>query len=259
EEQNQDKPMRMSNLNDFISKIKLHVASGIINPDKWTRWGIGWGIRSDDDTYPLYRHLNQARRRMFDLEKISSLCEILGLSNYPKSEINEDWGKILFGRDHSNLAYIGAINDESYSDIARQAEARIRGLLADRLTKLANIVNYSRAGIPVLIFNTLNWKRTEPVELQLLLPTSTYKAIDASGSEVPLQIISSKDIGPGKTIYRFLLMAINVPPMGYNVFYIVPGVSYGSTDLSSGAGTIENKYYRIVVNNSGFQSIYDKE
>ena len=255
----QDKQMRMSNLSDFISKIKSHVASAKINFEKWTRWGIGWGIVGDDDTYPLFRHLNDTRRRMLDLEKLASLCEILGLSNYSKSEIQEDWGKILFGRDHSKLAYIHSINDVSYSDIARQAESRIRNLLAEKLTKLANAVNYSRLGTPVLVFNTLNWNRTEPVELQLSLPTKIYKAIDASGSEVPLQIISRKTVGEKKTLYRFLMMATNIPPMGYRVFYITPGSFSKQTDISSGNGRIENRYYRIVVDSTGFRSIYDKE
>jgi len=261
-EPGQGSRMRMSNLTDFISRVKSHIASSRTVPEKWTRWGIGWGIRQDDDTLPLFRHLNGARRRMLDLEKVSSLCEILGLSAYPTSEIAEDWGKLLFGRDHSNLGYITVIsnaNRESFSDIARAAEARVHRLLADRLRTLANAVEYTRSGTPVLIFNSLNWPRTEPVELGLTLPTGTYKAVDPSGSEVTLQELSSTDAGRGKTTYRFLVMASGVPSMGYRVYYIVPGASSGRTDLTSTDGRIGNQYYRVVVTAAGFQSIYDKE
>jgi len=261
-EPGQDKPMKMSNLTDFLSEVRSHVSSGKIRPEKCARWGIGWGIRQDDDTFPPFMHLNDARRRMLDLEKVASLCEILGLSSYPTSEIQEDWGKILFGRDHSNLGYIRVIdstNRRSLSDVARVAEDRIRRLLHDRLTKLANAVDYARPGTPVLVFNTLNWSRTEPVELQLTLRSRTYKAVDPTGSEVPLQAISSTDLPDGNTLHRFLLMATDVPSLGYKVFYVVPGKSSVHTDVSAVAGRIENRFYRVVVDSAGFRSICDKE
>jgi hypothetical protein len=258
-EAGQDKPMRFSNLTDFAERIKGDAESGKINLEQWSRWGMCWGIRGDDDNFPPFRRLNQSRRRMLDLEKLASLCEICGLSGYPSTQIQEDWDKILFPRDHSNLTYVTKARDgTSFSDVARAAEARIDSVLNDRLRQLANTIHYRRPGTPVLIFNTLNWNRTEPVELRLVLPPGRYKAIAPQGAEVPLQVLSSADRGGGKRTYHLLLMASEVPSLGYKVFYLVPGDPSQETDLSSGPGLIENQYYRIQVDAQGFRSMYDK-
>jgi hypothetical protein len=230
-------------------KIKLPETTGTVEPWPWAgQSGSAW-------TASYQRTV--AERMLPTVEKLSSICEILGVSAYPTAEINRAWDHILWTSDHNWGWDKGKkkSNKAGY-DIARQ-------LLERKAKEFASAVKWEPKGIPIVVFNPLNWARSEVLEISVKLDEKTNWAIvEHSGKPVFFQELSSQNNGDGTKTVRLLFSATDVPSIGYKTFYVVakdkiPPTT--STDLAAGDGYIENKHYRISADKTrGLVSIYDK-
>ena len=211
-------------------------------------------------------NLRHSSEWLLNAEKYSSLAW-LGGANYPDRQLTEAWKLVSFNGFHDLAAGsgIGVI----YKDAQKQFD--VVHWTANDATHhaLADIDSHidttgkadAKAGVPIVLWNTLSWKRTDVVEVHVQMPQPTPNGIsvlDSTGSAVPMQVLSHD---ANTNSYRLLLEPKDVPSVGYTVLHAVAGKRKVASDLKTTGTTMENNLLRVVVDpkNGCIDSLYDKQ
>ena len=181
-------------------------------------------------------------------------------ASYPSSRFNEAWEAKIFP-DHGWGGKNGQITDDLFRRKYEFARSEASQILEHSTRSLASHVKTStKKGVPVVVYNSLNWERTDIVNFQLGFNEGDAMAItmiDAGGNEIPLQYHVEKQYRDGSIqLANVCFVAGKVPSIGYKTFYIK-----NSQDKAN-AGSLpfmENSFYKIELGKGGLQSIYDKE
>ncbi len=112
----------------------------------------------------------------------------------------------------------------------------------------------------VTVFNTMNYERSGTARFfaygHILPPGKEITMVDARGNDVPIQTDGS---GPGGNYWKFF--AADVPAFGYRTYRVIvhdgPPAEIAERLFD---GTIENKYYKIVIDTvkGGITSVLDR-
>ena len=129
------------------------------------------------------RRIRRAEENVLNAEKFASLALLFGRP-YPHDGMELTWKNLLFDQFHDIMPGSGiAVN---YLDAKRNLENVDRAandVTMGSLREIAAHVNTQGEGVPVLIFNSLSWPRTEvvDVEAQLPAPTRQIEVVDSKG------------------------------------------------------------------------------
>ena len=203
--------------------------------------------------------IRNMERLLTTAEKLSVIASVLGAPSNRES-LDRAWEPLLFNQTHDLTS--GVMVDKVYEDSMRRyaharllAEDSIRG----SLDFIAARVDTSGKGVPITVFNTLGWARTDAAEVDVPFSDPGVHQIalfDAEGNAAPAQflnILRNEDGGIRQA--RIAFIARNVPALGYTVYHAVPNVggppephaeSHNTTRDDSAA--IENEFYRATFN-----------
>ncbi|WP_348268059.1 glycoside hydrolase family 38 C-terminal domain-containing protein [Edaphobacter paludis] len=185
---------------------------------------------------------------LLDAEKYSSLAWLGGLS-YPGDSFTQAWKKKAFNEFHdvaSGTAIAAAYKDaqHDYDEVHRIANEAT----GNALRELQSHINTAaQPGVPIIVWNSLSWDRSDTVTAAVQMPQATPNGItvlDASGQPVPMQMLSH-DM-PTNT-YHLLLKPKSVPAIGYTVLHAVPGRRDVVSDLTMHGTTLENSFLRVTL------------
>lgn len=208
----------------------------------------------------MKRYNRQNEQRADAAERISVIADWLqGGGTYPQEKLNQAWERFLWHQFHDDLtgtsipkAYTFSWNDELLAlNEFGSAETHGAGILAQALDTTA-------FGVPVLVYNPLSVAREDIVEATVQFTAGAPAAVrvyDPSGNEVPSQIGT-----PGGNVVPVTFLA-NVPAVGMAVYDVRPAATPSSlnTGLSISTSQLENVRYRVQFNGNGdVSSIYDK-
>ena len=229
-----------------------------------------------DEDYSDAKYAGKAHNlgnRLPEVEKLATISQTRGAGRYPWEEIYMAYNRLLMFAEHTLGAYAeGPIYvPKSLKDSAAanatyyECEQQMHRALVDEaemyMNKAANStfnnlnkLITSKAENSLIVFNSLNCKRTDIVTFLPPVSLSDFKIIDnKTQNEVPYQRLRNDSI---------IFIAENIPSVGYKTFSLISG----HTDVSSTTTLcpnhyIENEYYKITVDpNTGIiKSIYDKE
>lgn len=224
--------------------------------------------------------LKQWVRRLEDVltnaEKLTALAGVLNLAAAP-ADLVKGWEPVLFNQAHDLMS--GTMVDKVYDETIRayqssqeigeeQVEAEINAIAARMDTRLS--------GIPVVVFNTLGWTRTDVVEVEVgsIGPhVHSLRLRDSSGAGLPLQFLETLRYDDGSIKdAKVAFLARAVPAFGYALYEIIPSESEsmeskppeGSAAPASShhqdVGSIENEYYRVTFDlwTGEMKELYDK-
>jgi hypothetical protein len=145
-------------------------------------------------TGPTHHELASLRREAARLlpaaETFSTVACLLkdSFQNYPRHELNEAWMNEIY-TDHGIGGKNGHITDEVFRSKVENARDTGRRLLDKAQQGIAAAVQTNtNKGTPIVVFNSLSWKRSDIVEVDL--PEGVAGAVhvvDAGGNEVPSQ------------------------------------------------------------------------
>jgi len=197
------------------------------------------------------RNMRESEEQLLNTEKYSSLAWLYG-AEYPGQELTEAWKKVLFNQFHdlaagSGVASIYRDAQVDYDAVRLFAEhATIQAL--GTIAKRANTIGPADA-VPVIVFNPLAWERTDVVPLSVQMetaPRSGVRVINSRGVTLPVQVLT-RDAATNS--YQLLVVAANIPSLGYEVFQVEPagGAAKQKTDLVARGLTLENALLRVVV------------
>jgi len=207
----------------------------------------------------------KAESLLLAAEKFSALAATSGYRDYyPERDLDEAWKIVLRNQFHDILdgSSIGPVYDEVqkfYDDAFERGERA----LDFSLETIAGAIDTSGEGIPLVVFNSLFWKRTEPVtaEIDLSPAPPAIRLLDTAGKEVPVQIIGRTE-KEGRTFTRVVFIAPGVPSFGYKIFraFAADSPTDVATSLEASPTGLENEYFKIVLDErTGWtRSLFDK-
>jgi len=203
---------------------------------------------------------------------------------YPTESIDEAYYCALLSDEHTwGMAHpAGPIHEAcvaQLSEFAYRAAALAEDVLTSSVEEIAACVQVGDDTPHALVFNALNWPRTDIVTVQgLPIPDGEFQIIDVStGKSLPHEVHEvTSPLAPvpyaacrysmgqydarEKLEVRFV--AEDIPSVGYKVYRFAPGRLSDTEDrVVVGKNTLENKFYKIELDpaTGGIASIYDKE
>ena len=152
--------------------------------------------------------------------------------------------------------------DKVYEDSMRRyahAQQLANKLIQNSLDFITGRIDTAGKGVPITVFNTLGWPRTDIAEVDVpfsVPDVQRFALFDAEDNPVPIQFLNVfRNEDGGIRQARIVFIARRVPAFGYAVYHAVPNivgppepraVSHDSTrdDFAS----IENEFYRATFN-----------
>lgn len=191
-----------------------------------------------------------------DAEFLSSLSMLHG-GSYPQDKLYEGWKIILCSQFHDILpgSSIGEVYEDADKNYAEVLESG-REVLTEALNSIAQKIDTSGEGRPVIIFNSLSWNRSDIVYLKTTVQKPGFIILDPHGNQVLHQVVTRY----GDQV-EILFEAKDVPPMGYAVYRIVEQDEpvKQPSDIKIVSQFMENRYFIIELDSFGTISrIYDK-
>lgn len=266
-----DAELLHSNLPEYIDAVKGTVRAFNLktyrgefrSTDKASGWrGLFFGVLSSR----LYlKQLNEETQALLEkiAEPLATFCWMLG-QDYPGSFLWQAWKYLLQNHPHDSIC--GCSIDEVHQDmearfkwskeIAGEVTSAGLGKIAEE-TNTSYLQNDEQA---LLVFNPLNWLRTDLVEATISLPqdlkTTDFVIRDEEGRVIPYcaeRISSSR--------YKITSQARDIPPCGYKILTIIPGRIHqrNNRGLVVGHNVLENKYIRVEIHEDGSLTITDKK
>jgi alpha-mannosidase len=206
------------------------------------------------------RRIRRAEENVLNAEKFASLASLFGRP-YPQDGMELTWKNLLFDHFHDIMPGSGiAVNyldaKRNLEDVDRAAKDVTMGSLGE----IAAHVNTQGEGVPVLVFNSLSWPRTEvlDIEAQLPSPAQQIEVVDSAGKPAESQLLY---LDP-KTHRAHLLLLSNTPAFGYQTYFVraaskAPAVH---SMLKASADTLENDFIRVKIDSQTgcMTSLFDK-
>ncbi|WP_298917761.1 alpha-mannosidase [uncultured Nostoc sp.] len=204
---------------------------------------------------------------LYQAELFATLATVSCGVTYPKAEIEAAWKLVLFQQFHDILP--GSSITQVYLDALpqwQQVEQVGTKILDKSLLAIASHITLSEPpksdSLPIFVFNSLNWRRSEVVSVALPTPataTQEWQIYDASGKQLLSQLSEPSTL---------LFLASEIPPVGYCIFWLSPS----SPTLRKAKATslpsplllpdwiLENEFLRVVIDpdTGDLSSVFDK-
>lgn len=266
--------MQYSGFYDALKNIADQFGDNIptVRGDGGPYWEDGM---AGDAYYSAMERDNESRGPSAEkLQTLSSLVNPNLASN--KADIDRMWTHMILWDEHTWTAS-NSITDPSSLEVVNQLNVKdshaveAKALAAALVqNSTASIVESIYAGKgSLIVFNTLNWKRSGPVEIDLL---NSDELVDkATGQVVPVEDVPTGNtphhvvplaiIDNGKSSKRVRFMAQDIPPLGYKVYMLRKTAQTQAAPPASTSGNLENDYYRVELDpaTGAVRSIYDKQ
>lgn len=223
-------------------------------------------------TYSSRIELKQTTReieqRLLTAEKLSALAAWLG-APADNALLWRAWEPVLFNQTHDLAS--GVMTDHVYMDVRRGYDFAVQlanQSIASTSEHILSHIDTSGDGIPVVVFNTLGWERTDVAEVTVGFTSHAVHSLevrDPSGQAVPAQNVQSETYGDGSLRQATLrFVARDLPALGHAVYRIVPkqeaATPTGATAEDSRGDVLENEFYRVTVDRAtgAITHLYDK-
>ena len=199
-------------------------------------------------------------------EKFLSIANIIDpvKMQYPFKAFDEAWQAKIYP-DHGWGGHDGDITDNLFKENLVKSKTMGQNLLNKGLDFIAGrIQTNEKLGIPIVLFNSLSWERTDPVTVSINFPkgsTQHYTLLTADQQEVPAQSSNTEYYEDGSLKSTDIsFVAKKIPSIGYATYYVANANNqlkgaYQSATKSS----YENPFYRIRFENGGIAQVHDKE
>lgn len=246
----------------FFPKLKFSTAAAFLQQvtqktDDLPIWQQDLYLEFHRGCYTTHADQKLANRRseilLYQAELWSAIAMTLG-ADYPAEAIESAWKLILFNQFHDILP--GSAIPEVYEETAptwAQAQTQAEQIRDRALSAIAAQINLPDPpqlnARPIVIFNSLNWTRSQVVSVALPEGWKSATVYDDRGRSIAAQISDT----------TILFNAIDLPSIGYRLFWICEATA--APELATVPGwTLENDRLRVQVNplTGNLSSVFDK-
>ncbi|HIK05573.1 MAG TPA: alpha-mannosidase [Trichormus sp. M33_DOE_039] len=193
---------------------------------------------------------------LYQAELFATFAKVICGVEYPKTEIETAWKQVLFNQFHDILP--GSSITQVYLDALpewQQVEQAGTKILQESLEAIASHFTLPEPpnpnSLPIFVFNSLNWQRSEVVSVTLPTANQQWQVYDTTGQPIISQLSEHSTL---------LFLATEIPPVGYRVFWLSPKSSPSSTLPTSAEFILENEYLLVIVDpdTGDLSSVFDK-
>ncbi len=212
-----------------------------------------------------------AENRILNAEKWATIASMLG-AVYPDAALDKAWRQVLFGQHHD--AVTGVSSDVPFLDLLagyREALELAAGTEEMAFAYIGQRVDTAsgrgapKDGIALVVFNGLNWPRTDVCRARIELDEHLahgFRIRADTGRQAPCQIVARSDEDETPWV-EVAFLANDVPGLGYQTFYVAPDREMPEAPSFEPAdeGVVENRLLRVKADASrggGLTSIYAK-
>lgn len=182
---------------------------------------------------------------------------------YPFETLDEAWQAKIYP-DHGWGGHDGDVTDNLFKENLVKSRTMGQNLLDDGLDFISSrIKKNTDLGMPVVLFNSLSWERTDPVSVSVNFPKGYTKAIQVMTADQKVVTAQSSHAtyhadGSLKSA-DISFIAENIPAIGYATYYLAKA-DQTTSDKPTNAdlNTYENEHYRIDFTDGGIAQVYDK-
>ncbi len=175
------------------------------------------------------RRNRELETALLDWEKTDAAAAVAVGGEVPSQTraLKDAWEPVLFNQfhdiicgSHVDVVYRATMDRFDFSEeLAKTATARNLRAIADR-------IDTSGEGIPVVVFNTLGHVRSDPAEAEFSFEGSAAFEVEvrnSAGAALPCDLASVERARDGSILRgRVLFVARDVPSFGYEVYRILP-------------------------------------
>jgi alpha-mannosidase len=204
------------------------------------------------------RYNRRCEHWLTEAELFSAIATLLAQQPYPKAELETAWKKVLFNQFHdilpgSSIPQVFVDANEEWEMVQKTA----LNLREQALEAIANQIDLSHPtrpdAIPVMVYNSLNWERSEVVVWKLATEFSgDCTLLDAAETPIPCHYDAQSHV------VRFF--APSIPALGYRVFWCCPAPALPPIDPPQN-WILENDYLRVEIcpETGNIKSIGDRQ
>lgn len=200
----------------------------------------------------LRRYNRECENALAEAEVWASIASLYGVP-YPAEDFASSWRRTHLNQSDGILR--GTVRSDSYEhakQLRDEVLAQTGAATDSALDAVAARIDTRGTGIPIVVFNSLAWTRTDFVTVisPFAGQSGAVRITDASG-----KVCAGRSLGNQLTF-----TARDVPAAGYRVFWVNRVPKPFGSNVSAVGSTAENQYFRVRIDpNTGvIASIYDK-
>lgn len=197
---------------------------------------------------------------LYQAELWSSLASVINPTfSYPQAELESAWKLVLFNQFHDILpgtsipeVFVTANREwQTVEDKANQIQEKALQAIASQIALPESPHPEAK---PLLIFNPLNWKRSQVVSIPI--NGDNYTIYDQEKNIITCQYCHAQ---------KLLFLAEDIPSIGYRLYWLSPNLREKFSDSrfvnKREIFKLENQYLRVIINhhNGNIMSIYHKK
>ena len=192
---------------------------------------------------------------LYQAELFAALATLSCGVDYPQAKLEAAWKQMLFNQFHDILP--GSSIPQVYVD-ANRAWQEVEQVGTEILQQSLGAISHQISlpvppqpdALPIVVFNPLNWQRSEVVAVSL--PSfQNWQVYNLEGHQLPSQTDTS----------TLLFLATDIPSVGYRVFWLC-GEEYTQPDgvEINLEEILENEFLRVIVDSTtgDLSSVFDK-
>jgi len=222
-------------------------------------WPLSWAYYDEPGNREGLLFGRKGHNALLAAEGLYSWLKVLDpATEYPKDQIDAGWLANCWP-DHGWGGNRGTTTDSFYVasyDKSLKIASELNNAAGKRL--LNHLPQGNRDQIPVLVYNSIGWKRTDIVNCTIHYPAS-WKGIelkDANGSMVPVEVISHS---PEKHSLEIAFLVKDTPAFGFKAYYATMAKEFPQGYAKLAVDVLENDYLKVEFGAGGISSLYDKK
>jgi alpha-mannosidase len=176
---------------------------------------------------------------------------------YPKDELDHGWLANCWP-DHGWGGNRGTVTDSFYVASYKKSLQIGKSLTDSAGVQLLNLVPRGDINqIPLVIYNTVGWERTDIVSCVIHYPEN-WKGLsvkDLKGNSIPVEVISHY---PEYKTITIAFLVKDIPSFGFSIYYAAAAKSFPDGNIQIKPDSVENDFVRVKFGSGGITSLYDK-
>jgi hypothetical protein len=254
EEHVQPPVLSFTNPQDMLKEVfgDPHINLETIKGD----WPCSWAYYDEPSNREALLVGRKAHNLLLSAEKIfSSLRQIHSSVDYPKVAFDSAWMANCWP-DHGWGGNKGLTSDSVYRASYEKSYAMAQSLVQQSLKMLCKkISSWNDKHIPLVVYNSLNWNRTEPVRCTFALPNGWYgfDIKNKNGTTIPFELVERKS-----NQVEIIFVAEDVPSSGYTTYYIAPSKDIQSPVRPLSGDSIDTGSHKLLFGKAGIKQYTDK-
>lgn len=221
-------------------------------------WPMTWAYFDEPGNREALLMGRKGHNKLVKAEGLHSWLEAVDESSlYPKEEFEKGWLANCWP-DHGWGGNRGIVTDSFYRESYKESLQIGEGLINSAEKHVLNLVPQgSKNQIPVVVYNSRNWKRTEITSCIIHYPKN-WKGLeikDGNGNLVPVEVINHS---PEERSIELAFLTKDIAPFGFASYFATKTGSFPEGYRKISPDSCENDFVKVTFGPGGISSFYDK-